>query len=327
MESPSSANQESDRIRLWSSLSDFRRLRILSLLRHQELSVAELEQSLRLSQPAISHHLSVLKNLGLVVGRKEGQRTFYRLERTLPPSTLRIVEAAWSLLEGTPQLAQDQKSLSLVLAKRRLQAQKHFNKVAGRLSEAGCPGRGWAAVGPLLAQLVPEAVVADLGAGEGWLAQLLAQRARKVIAVDLSPKMVAFARRELQRKGIQNVEYRLGDLTDPPIEPETVDIAILSQSLHHAPDPPKAILAATQILRPGGRLLVLDLRRHHFEAARTLYGDLWLGFHEMDLVAWFDSAGLQNVGVQLLEPEDRPPRFQPLLVFGFKPQSCSPGQA
>jgi ubiquinone/menaquinone biosynthesis C-methylase UbiE len=272
-----------------------------------------------LSQPTISNHLAVLRSLGLVAGRKEGQKTYYRLEPSLSPQASRILNAAWTLLDGCREAALDRKSLGLVLRKRRLLAEKHFNKIAGRLSEAGCPGRGWPAVGPLLAQLVPEIVVADLGAGEGWLSQLLAQRAQKVIAVDLSPKMVAFARKELQRKGIQNVEYRLGDLTDPPIEAESVDVAILSQSLHHAPDPPKAIQGAARILRPRGKLLVLDLRRHHYEAARTLYGDLWLGFHEMDVLTWLENAGFHEVSVQLLEPENHPPRFQPMLAIGVKP--------
>ena len=125
----------------------------------------------------------------------------------------------------------------------------------------------------MLAQLVPHVVVADLGAGEGWLSQLLARRAEKVIAVDNSPKMVAFGRAEAKKKGIANLEYRLGDLAEPPIPPRSVDLVILSQALHHAVNPQAALTAAARLLRKGGRLIVLDLNQHQFDQARELYGD------------------------------------------------------
>ncbi len=159
-------------------------------------------------------------------------------------------------------------------------------------------------------------VVADLGAGEGWLSQLLARRAEKVIAVDNSPKMVAFGRAESKKKNIPNLEYRLGDLADPPIPPRSVDIVILSQALHHSPNPQQAVAAAAKLLRKGGRLVILDLNQHHFDQARELYGDHWLGFSEADLHEWLAAAGLQQIEVQLLTPEPDPPHFQPTLASG-----------
>ncbi len=210
----------------------------------------------------------------------------------------------------------DSAGLKLILEKRRIAARDYFNRVAGRLGKSFCPGRTWSEIGPLLAQLIPRVVVADLGAGEGWLSQLLARRAEKVIAVDNSPKMVAFGRAESKKKNIPNLEYRLGDLADPPIPARSVDIVILSQALHHAANPQQALAAAAKLLRKGGRLIVLDLNRHHFDQARELYGDHWLGFSETDLHEWLTGAGLQEVEVQLLSPEAEPPHFQPTLASG-----------
>ncbi|MEI9997743.1 MAG: class I SAM-dependent methyltransferase [Verrucomicrobiota bacterium] len=150
--------------------------------------------------------------------------------------------------------------------------------------------------------------------GEGWLSQLLARRAEKVIAVDNSPKMIAFGRAESKKKGIANLEYRLGDLADPPIPPRSVDVVILSQALHHAANPQQAVAAAARLLRKGGRLIILDLNQHHFDPARELYGDYWLGFSEADLREWLGAAGLQQIEVQLLNPEPEPPHFQPTLA-------------
>jgi ArsR family transcriptional regulator len=128
--------------------------------------------------------------------------------------------------------------------------------------------------------------------------------------------MVAFGRAEAQKKGIPNLEFRLGDLAAPPIPPRSVDLVILSQALHHAANPQEALAAAAKLLRKNGRLVVLDLNQHHFDQARELYGDHWLGFSEADLRAWLEAAGLSDVEVQLLAPESAAPHFQPTLATG-----------
>jgi ArsR family transcriptional regulator len=301
---------------LWQTLHDPTRLRILALLEEEELSVAELQEILHLGQSRISTHLAHLRRVGLVQPRREGKRTYYSLVKKLGRETRQILDSALLTLAEIPGAKADSSGLKLVLEKRRTTARKYFNRVAGRLGKSFCPGRTWTEIGPLLAQLVPHVVVADLGAGEGWLSQLLARRAEKVIAVDNSPKMVAFGRAESKKKGIANLEYRLGDLADPPIPVRSVDIVILSQALHHAANPQQAVAAAAKLLRKGGRLIVLDLNQHHFDQARELYGDYWLGFSESDLREWLAAAGLQQIEVQLLTPEAEPPHFQPTLASG-----------
>ena len=302
---------------LWQTLHDSTRLRILALLEEEELSVAELQEILHLGQSRISTHLAHLRRVGLVQPRREGKRTYYSLVKKLDKPARQILDSALLTLEEVPGAKADSSGLKLVLEKRRTAAREYFNRVAGRLGKSFCPGRTWTEIGPLLAHLVPNVVVADLGAGEGWLSQLLARRAEKVIAVDNSPKMVAFGRAESKKKGIANLEYRLGDLAEPPIPPHSVDIVILSQALHHTANPQQAVGAAAKLLRKGGRLIVLDLNQHQFDQARELYGDYWLGFSESDLRDWLAAAGLEQIDVQLLTPEEEPPHFQPTLASGI----------
>jgi ArsR family transcriptional regulator len=307
---------------VWQTLADPTRLRLLALLRRQELSVAELQEALRLGQSRISTHLGVLRSAGLVAPRREGKHTYYSLvglKNGVSTELKRLLEAAWLTLEEIPESAKDAGLLERVLEKRRAATREYFNRIAGRLGKSFCPGRTWAEVGPLLALMLPrDAEIADLGAGEGWLAAFVAQTAKRVIAVDNSPKMVAFAKAEFRKRGMGNVEYRLGDLAAPPVDPASVDFAVMSQALHHAVSPPDAISAAARLLRPGGRLLILDLNEHHFDRARDLYGDTWLGFNESDLHRWLGGAGLTQIRIQLLAPEPDPPHLQPLLACGTR---------
>ncbi len=303
---------------LWQTLQDPTRLRILALVRQEELSVAELQEVLSLGQSRISTHLALLRRNGLVEPRREGKRTYYSLVKDLAPEQTKVLEAGWAILSEVPESNGDPAALQLAIERRRSASQEYFNKVAGRLGKSFCPGRTWSEVGPLLALMVPHLVIADLGAGEGWLAQLLARRAKKVIAVDNSPKMVEFGRDEARKKDIPNLEFRLGDLADPPIDPKSVDVVILSQALHHATNPRQAVAAAVKLLKASGRLLILDLNQHQFDQARQLYGDYWLGFRQVDLREWLVEAGLKDVDVQLLVAEANPPHLQPILASGTK---------
>jgi ArsR family transcriptional regulator len=169
-----------------------------------------------------------------------------------------------------------------------------------------------------LITLLPPLTVADLGAGEGTLSQLLAKRARKVIAVDNSAKMVEFGSQLAKKHGFKNLEYRLGDIEDPPIANDSVDLAILSQALHHAIHPERAVDAAHRILKRGGRLVILDLLSHRFEKARELYADHWLGFSEVRLHQLLEKSGFRDIEVTVVAREKQSPHFQTVFAGGVK---------
>lgn len=304
----------------WQALTDPTRLRIMALLQREELTVAELQEILNIGQSGISMHLGILRTSGLAEARKEGKFSYYKIPEILITKEQKLIDAAMESVSELPEAETDRASLKLITQKRRETAQNYFNQVAGRLSKAACPGRGWSAVGPLLAHLIPRCVIADLGAGEGWLSQLMAQHAEKVIAVDNSPKMVEFGRREAKRRKLDHLEYRLGDLANPPIAFQSVDYVIMSQALHHAVNPAQSIQAATRLLKPGGRLIILDLNAHSFDRARKILGDTWLGFREAELRKWMQEAGLTHLRFQLLEAESAPFKVQPALICGEKPK-------
>jgi ArsR family transcriptional regulator len=160
--------------------------------------------------------------------------------------------------------------------------------------------------------------IADLGSGEGLVSELQARRAKHVIAVDNSEKMVAFGAEKAKRNGLKNLEFRLGDLESPPIDDKSVDVVVLSQALHHAANPERAVASAAKILRPGGQIIILDLQEHGFERARELYGDLWLGFKTSDLHRWLEAAGLRKIEINVVAREEEPPHFETLLASAEK---------
>src|SRR5271169_3446949 len=244
------------------ALSDPTRLRIVALLEKDELSVNELQEITRMGQSRISTHLGLLQDSGLVQSRRDGKRTFYKLTSPANGVTGEIIQLALRGATELPEHAADLINLKRILSRRREQAQVYFNQVAGRFDRVYGPGRSWEAFGHLLLRILPPLVVADLGSGEGLLSELLARKAKKVIAVDNSEKMVAFGANKAKKNGLKNLEFRLGDLETPPIEPQSVDLVILSQALHHAEAPAQAIAAAGKILRTGGQLMILDLMKH-----------------------------------------------------------------
>lgn len=294
-------------------LSDPTRLRILMLVGKEALSVAELQEILGMGQSRISTQLSQLKSAGLVSDERSGKNNMYSCTADLD-----LMEVARAAAEEVPEVAADQTALRHLLRKRKDSARAYFDELAGRFGKDYVPGRSWKALAEALIKVLNYKVVADLGAGEGTLAQLLAQRAEKVIAVDLSPKMVEFGQALAIQNGLSNLEYRLGDIEDPPIEDRSLDLAILSQALHHAEHPQRAIDAAYRILKPGGRLIVLDLLQHQFEEARELYADRWLGFSESTLAAMLERAGFAGIETIVADRETSPPSFQTLLGIGVR---------
>ncbi|MGA2786039.1 MAG: metalloregulator ArsR/SmtB family transcription factor [Verrucomicrobiota bacterium] len=299
------------------ALSDPTRLRIVALLERDELSVNELQEITRLGQSRISTHLGLLSDCALVQSRREGKRTFYKLNAA-NGAIGEFIQLAIRGAQELPEHGGDQINLKRILARRREQAQVYFNQVAGRFDRVYGPGRSWQAFGHLLLRILPPLVVADLGAGEGLLSELLARRCKKVIAVDNSEKIVAFGAAKAKKNGLKNLEFRHGDLQTPPMEAGSVDLVILSQALHHAEIPAEAIAAAHKILRPRGQILILDLLKHNFGKARELYGDRWPGFAESDLHHWLEAAGFKKIEISVVAREDQPPHFQTILAGGEK---------
>jgi ArsR family transcriptional regulator len=300
------------------ALSDATRMRIVALLEKDELSVNELQEITRLGQSRISTHLGLLADCDLVSSRREGKRTFYRLNPQADSMAREFIQLAIRGARELPEHSGDQINLKRILVRRREQAQLFFNQVAGRFDRVYGPGRSWQAFGHLLLRILPPLTVADLGAGEGLLSELLARRCKKVIAVDNSEKIVAFGAAKAKKNGLKNLEFRLGDLQNPPIEAGSMDVVILSQALHHAEAPASALLATYRLLKPHGQILILDLLKHNFDKARELYGDHWLGFAESDLQRWLEAAGFKKVEISIVAREEQPPHFQTILACGEK---------
>src|SRR6185369_13790025 len=301
-------------------IADPTRLRVLLVLEQEELSVAELQEILGMGQSRISSHLAQLKRAGAVVDRRAGKNVYYGLQN---PSrngarAARVQELVQTVAREVPETARDRTALKLALRKRQDKAREYFDELAGKFGRSYVPGRSWEALAHVLITLLPPLTVADLGAGEGTLAQLLAKNARKVIAVDNSPKMVEFASQLAKKHGFRNIEYRLGDMQEPPIARNSVDLAIFSQALHHAPRPERAIKSAHSILRKNGRIVILDLLNHSFERARELYADHWLGFSEVQMHQFLEDAEFKNIDVRVVSREKQSPHFQTVFATGVK---------
>jgi ubiquinone/menaquinone biosynthesis C-methylase UbiE len=293
-------------------LSDPNRVRLLLLLEREELSVAELQEILATGQSRISTHLAQLKQAGLVEDRKNGKNSFYQLKDRQMVDLLRA--ASTEIREA----AADEKALQLVLEKRRDKVRGYFDELAGKFGRNYVPGRSWKGLAEMLLQLMPPMVIGDLGAGEGTFSQLLAQRAKRVIAVDNSAKMVEFGAKLAAANGIKNLEYRLGDLESPPIESGTLDLAFFSQSLHHALHPQRAVAAAYKLLKPTGRIVILDLKKHNFDRARDMYADTWLGFSEVELRGFLEKAHFKGVQSFIVDREKQTPAFETILAIGAR---------
>ena len=299
-------------------LADPTRLRLIALLEQAELSVNEMQEITHMGQSRISTHLGLMQESALLVSRREGKRMFYQLNKTLSDQTRDLLTLALRGTSEIPEAQADRTNLRRIVERRQNQAKVYFDQVAGRFDRSYGPGRSWQAFGHLLLQILPELEIADLGSGEGLLAELLALRAKRVIGVDNSPKMVEFGTRKAKENGLTNLEFRLGDLAHPPIEDNAVDLVVLSQALHHTESPAAAITSSYRILRPGGKVVVLDLLRHEFDEARNLYGDLWLGFDESELQTWLEDASFRHIEISRVAKEPHPPHFQTVLAAGTK---------
>lgn len=300
------------------SISDPTRLRLLALLKGHELSVAEIQEITKLAQSRISTHLGNLQDAGLVKSQKKGKRSIYSEVPQVEPFLDQILEKVIHNSDEIPEIADDQVNLRRILERQKDLAQAYFHQAAGCFDRIYGPGRSWETFGKALLRMLPKIEVADLGSGEGLLSELLAYRCHRVYAIDNSAEIVDFATQKLKSKGIKNLEFKLGEIEAVPLADGVVDVAILSQSLHHAERPEKAISEAYRILKPGGQILILDLLKHEFKDAKRLYGDNWNGFAEAELHRWLEKNQFHKIDISIVATETDPPQFSTILAEAYK---------
>ncbi len=295
-----------------SALSDESRLRVLALLDAHELSVSELTSVVQLPQSTVSRHLKVLSDDGWIRWRQDGTSRYYRM-----PAGEGEMHELWrvvlGMLRDAPWLDDDAERARSVLAARRGRAQEFFSEAAedwDRLREE-LFGAG-AELSALFGLLDPRWTVGDLGSGTGAFTETVAPFVERVIAVDRSPEMLAHSRSRLA--DLANVDIRQGELEALPVDEDALDLAVLLLVLHYVVEPVRALAEAHRTLRPGGRLLVVDMREHAREEYRHTMGHLWTGFGEPEMKAWVTDAGYRDYWQRGLAPDTD--ATGPLLFVG-----------
>ena len=304
----------------WSNrlkvFADATRVRLLSLLEGEELTVAELSAITQLAQPRVSTHLAKLKDAGLVRDRRAGVSAYYRFdETTLDPAQ----RALWqSISNGSDDalLRQDAERVPNVLALRAAD-QNWADSVAGDMERHYSPGRTWEALARTALPLLQPGNVLDIASGDGVLAELLAPHARRYVCLDTSARVVAAAAERLRR--YQNVEVREGDMHALPFADGTFDLVVLMHALTYAAKPALAVAEAARVLKRGGRLLLSSLARHEHRGVVEAFGHVNLGFGTKELRRFADKAGLTVVGCETVTRERRPPHFEVISLIGAKP--------
>jgi SAM-dependent methyltransferase len=305
---------------LYRLLGDEARLRLLRVLANDRFNVSELTGILGLAQSGVSRHLGLLKDAGFVREERDGAFTYYRLspairengERPLWP----LLDAQFTAARDSAPVRADDARLQEVLRVRR----ENFDQHAGPDTRDGrqlVPGRSWAAWARALGHLLPSLDVVDIGCGEGYLTVEVARWARRVTAVDRAPAVLARARALAGRRHADNITFKRGDIDRLPLESASVDIALLSQALHHSADPARTLAEAVRVVRPGGRILILDLRAHQEHWVRDKLGDRQLGFSDEALTALLKGAGLTDIKVGVGSRRAGDP-FTVLIASGVK---------
>jgi len=285
-----------------TALADATRARTLRLVEQYELTVADLCAVLQLPQSTVSRHLKLLADDGWVAARPEGTSRLYRMDLdALDPAARRL----WHLLrEQTAQTraaAHDDQRLATILAARQSRSQAFFSSAAGQWDRLRREMFGDRFDLMALAGLLEDTwIVGDLGCGTGQVSETVAPFVHRVIAVDSSRAMLKAARQRLAH--LAHVDIRHGDLEKLPIDNATLDAAVTSLVLHHAADPPAVLRAAARALRPGGRLLLIDMLSHDRREYQQQMGHVWLGFEPSQITDWLGAAGFERIRVQPLPP-------------------------
>jgi ArsR family transcriptional regulator len=289
-----------------TALSDPTRCRILRLLEQHELTVGELCASLQLPQSTVSRHLRVLSDEGWTNARGEGTSRFYKADVDALDAGARDL---WMIVReqlGTSLgINADQRRAESVLAKRKAKVRQFFDSAAGTWDALRTELVGDRSdVLALLDLFEPSWVVGDLGCGTGHISAALAPSVARVIAIDESGPMLAAARDRLA--GVDNIELREGHVESLPLEDASLDVAILFLVAHFITDPARAMQEVRRVLKPDGRLLIVDLLPHDREDLAA-QGHIWQGFSEEQITGWLTTAGFKHTRYRPLQVNDRTP--------------------
>jgi ArsR family transcriptional regulator len=296
-------------------LSDPTRVRLLALLEREELTVAELSSVLRLAQPRVSTHLAKLKEADLVRDRRAGVSSYYRYNGELDAREGALLRALKDNVDDAI-LRDDERRLPGVLAKR-ARAEGWADSVAGDMERHYSPGRTWETLARGMTQLVETGDVLDVASGDGVLAELLAPRARSIVCIDASQRVVDAAR--IRLKGFANVDVRVGDMHALDFPAARFDLVLLMHALTYSECPADVVAEAARALRKGGRLLAATLGRHAHKTAVEPFEHRNLGFGVDELGGFARAAGLDVIACERLTRERRPPHFEVMSLLARKP--------
>lgn len=298
-------NQLSDCLRL---LADDNRLRILHLLEHEPLTVAELQDILQLSQSSVSSHLGKLKRAGFLYDVAEGSAHRYRLREDIGEPARACWLAVRQLSGSNPAIADDRRRLAELRSATRA---SWVERVAGHLHREYAPGRTWEALGHAFLAALDLGDCLDVGAGDGAMMELLLGSCRSLTCVDPAAAMVAAGKRRIAEGKLQGAEFIQASAEDMQLAPQRFDSVLFLQSLQYIADPQAALARALELLRPKGRLICLTLSSHDYPEAER-YGHRHPGFQRQQLLDWVQGRG--QARCLTLAPEAKPPRFTPLLL-------------
>jgi 2-polyprenyl-3-methyl-5-hydroxy-6-metoxy-1,4-benzoquinol methylase len=301
---------------LFKTLADESRIRLILLLQQQELTVAELAEITRLAQPRVSTHLSHLKNHNLVLVRKQGVSSFYRLNNDqLPKEYNDLLALVTNNYQENPLILQDNKRLSMVMSDQ-AESNQWVDSVAGDMERHYSPGRTWEATTRVVAKLVSMGKVLDLGSGDGVLAELLAKNAEHYTCVDNNAKAIEAAKARLGH--LENVEYRQQDIHQLDFKEDTFDCVLMLHVLTYSTQPEQVIKQAYQLCKPGGKLIISTLHQHQHESVLVDYGHKNLGFQTTQLEHWCEQSGFGQVNACISSQEQRKPHFKIITVEAIK---------
>lgn len=289
--------------KVFKTLADPTRVRILSLLEREELAVQDLMQVLGMAQSRVSRHLGILREAGLLEDRRDGTYVFYRL---VPPADPHWRDA-WELVRrsrsGDPTFERDLAALQGVIEARASRTRAWFDSVGGEWDALRKVYNDEALRAHAIARLVPPRLrVADIGTGTGILAIEMAGLGLDVVAIDHAPAMLEAARRKVEDAGVTGVELRRGDARALPLRDGEVDAAVAHMVLHALPTPPEGIREMARVVRPGGTVVAVDFVSHELEWMRQELGAMWLGFDPDDIRRWLAEAALDDIRVDILPP-------------------------